>query len=241
MSENYTLTGHFLTNRGLCRAITVIPASNLSNCRLLRTYRAASPEYNCTIVEAALAAMAHPAWFPAVKIGPNYCKETLIGGNAGFNNPTKNALEEAKRVFGVEQRVSVVISLGSGQKPPQSLVNPAIKELQESLGEMALNGGGVDEELGRRFAKSSFYYRFSVNPAMGEITITDWDEDKLGAIVGHTKAYIEKISSPLSVVVDLLLKAEGSAILGQLSTCPLFYMTHFSLFISSSGCQTGNG
>lgn len=194
------------------------PTLNLSTCRPLRTYPVGHSNYNPTIVEAILASMANPSWFDPVTIGSSYLQETLVGGAIGFNNPTREGLEEAKRAFGPEQPVAVIISFGSGQHGIPSLRSSTKEELDAALEKMAMDCEKVSEEMSQRLTNTSIYYRFSVDKGIEDVKITDWDDSFLGMINGRTKDYNSRISSSLDMVVDLLLKPGGSMTLEQIST-----------------------
>jgi predicted acylesterase/phospholipase RssA len=197
--------------------VTSTPESNLSNCRFIRTYRAPTAEYNCTILEAIQATTALPGWFPPIEVGPAQSKETLAGGAIRFNNPTKQALDEARQRFNSDQKASVILGLGSGLRHPRSLKNGMKDGLRQALDDRAQSGEETAEELSRKFENSTFYHRFSVNSGLENLSITGWMKDDIGTITAHTKAYLEKVSSSLSAVAELLVKNEGSVTLGQLS------------------------
>jgi hypothetical protein len=141
----------------------------------------------------------------------------LAGGTRGNNNPTKKALEEAKRMFGSEHRVSIVLSLGSGSSRPITLHNGMKDEFRQILDDLAQSGEETAEELSHRFENSSFYHRFSVDLGLDNLSITEWTREDIGTTTTHTKVYIEKISLSLSAVAELLMKNEGCVTLGQLS------------------------
>lgn len=130
--------------------VTSIPTSNLAYCRIIRTYRTPSVEYNCTIMEAALATMALPSWFPRVKSGSVYSPESPMSGSIGSSNLTKKALVEANRIFGSESRFSVIISLGP-ERRSQNINGATTETLRKALDEMAHSGdlvtilGGQDQ------------------------------------------------------------------------------------------------
>lgn len=91
---------------------------------------------------------------------------------------------------------------------------------------MAHSGEQIAEELSQRFENSSFYHRFSVGAGLENLSTMSWTNEDLGAITSHTKVYIEKVALSLSVTVELLVKNEGSATLGQLSE-PLIRSSRF--------------
>jgi hypothetical protein len=161
--------------------------------------------------------MAVPDWFPPVEVGPTHLKESLAGGSIGFNNPTKKALDEATRVFGTERQTSIILSFGSGRRHIRSLENITTDRLKQALDDMAQNGEEVAEELWQRFGNSNIYHRLSVDAGLENLSMTGWTDKELGAITTHTKVYIERISSSLSAVAELMVRNKGSVTLGQLS------------------------
>jgi hypothetical protein len=121
-----------------------------------------SAEYNCTIMEAIQAATALPDWFPPVTVGPTHLRELLTSGIIGYNNPTKKALEEAKRLFGSDRNASIVLSFGSGRRHPQGLRNDMKDGLRQVLDDLAQSGEDTAEELSKRFRKLQL-----LSPALG--------------------------------------------------------------------------
>jgi hypothetical protein len=152
-----------------------------------------------------------------VKIGPTYSKESLAAGAIGFSNPAKQALDEARRMFGSNHEVSVVLSLGSGHRHPQGLHTSVGDEMRQRLDDLAQSGKKTAAELSQRFGNSGFYHRFSVDSGLENLSMTGWAEDDIGRITTHTKIYIENISLALSTVVELLVQNKGSVTFGQLS------------------------
>jgi hypothetical protein len=195
--------------------VSSTPTADLSHCRLIRSYPSA--ESDCTIVEAVLSATAIPGWFPSVKVGPTHSKESLVAGAIGFNNPTKQALDEAKRMFGSNQETSLVLSLGSGHRHPHGLQTGVGDEMRQRLDDLAQSGKKTAAELSKRFENSTFYHRFSVESGLENLSMTGWTEEDIGTITAHTKVYMENFSLPLSTVAGLMVKNKGSVTLGQLS------------------------
>lgn len=200
----------------------------------MRTYRVTGSEFDCSVFDAVLVALAHPQWFPPVAIGTAHSKELLVNGDVGFNNPTKAALEEAERAFGSGQGVSIVISFGSGQRGVHVVAKSGIEELQEAMLAMTMEGGGVADELAQRFPNSSFYYRFSVSPEFGLGDIIDWDDSKITGITGHTKTYTDRNSQMLATVARILMDNKASHTISQLSEsnrralAPLSYLPQYN-------------
>ncbi|KAG6884316.1 hypothetical protein C0992_006517, partial [Termitomyces sp. T32_za158] len=111
-----------------CKSFVVaLPSAHLTP-RLFRSYTlGANQGYNCTIVEAARATTANPGFFKPVLITEGGIQEAFIGGNLGFNNPSKLVLEEAESVFGHSTQVACFVSIGAGQLGPLSLQHLDIK------------------------------------------------------------------------------------------------------------------
>jgi hypothetical protein len=112
-------------------------------------------------------ATALPGWFPPVEVGPGHSKESLAGGAIGHNNPTKKALDEAKRLFGSEHKLSIVLSLGSGRRLSRNLQDDTKDGLRQVLNDLAQSGEETAEELSKRFDNSTFYHRYSVDSGLG--------------------------------------------------------------------------
>jgi hypothetical protein len=175
-------------------------------------------------VEAIQAATAVPSWFPPVKVGPAHSRESLVAGTVGFSNPTKQALDEAKKMFGSDHKASVVLSLGSGRRRPRSLQDGTKDGLRQPPDDLAQSADETAAELSQRFESSTFYHRLSVDSGLEDVSITGWSEDELGTITSHTRVYIQKISKSISAVAEPLVRNEGCVTLGQLSRYLILFL-----------------
>ncbi len=79
---------------------------------------AKSKEYNCRIWEAARATSAAPTFFKRIEIGPSGSGIEYVDAGLGCNNPIKQVIEEAVRVFGEDSEVACIVSIGAGQVTP---------------------------------------------------------------------------------------------------------------------------
>ncbi|KIM27449.1 hypothetical protein M408DRAFT_48791, partial [Serendipita vermifera MAFF 305830] len=86
----------------------------IAGCRMFRNYKSKQASYNPTIVEAVRACWATPGLFASVIIGNGPQKEEIISAVHGFNNPTPQAVQEARELYGTDRAVSALLSLGSG-------------------------------------------------------------------------------------------------------------------------------
>ena len=85
---------------------------------------AKNKEYNCEIWEAARATSAAPTFFKRIKIGPSGSGIDYVDAGIGCNNPIKQVMAEAARVFGEEAPVGCIISIGTGQSGSVGLAQP---------------------------------------------------------------------------------------------------------------------
>ncbi len=90
----------------------------MGEARLLRSYRGRSFRmHNCTIVDAALAALMTPGIFEPIPIGEQGREEYFLDASVGCNNPIKVAIREVYEVFGAGAVLGSVVSLGTGKTP----------------------------------------------------------------------------------------------------------------------------
>ncbi len=106
--------------------VCAMSANNMTYPRRFRTYLVrenASP--NCYIWEAARATTAAPRFFKRIAIAEEgQPKEEFIDGALGCNNPAKEVLEEARKVFGNDRQVRCLVSIGTGYPGTTGLANP---------------------------------------------------------------------------------------------------------------------
>jgi hypothetical protein len=91
---------------------------NASGLTLLRTYTAphADPAL-CTIWEAVRATTATVSFFKsvAVPVGDGDIHADLVDAGTGYNNPSQQVLEEARKIWG-ERQIGCLISVGTGHQ-----------------------------------------------------------------------------------------------------------------------------
>jgi hypothetical protein len=104
-------------------------------------------------MEALCASLAIPPLFGPVPVGPEQRQQKLIGGALGFYYPTREILKDAKMAYGDDQRVALILSLGSGASHIMSLnsssslscnVNSLVKYIGTDCGRVARNRDAVD-------------------------------------------------------------------------------------------------
>jgi hypothetical protein len=164
--------------------------------------------------------MAIPQHFSPVKIGPRQRQQTFVGGALGANNPTRELLKEASIVFGKDQRVAQIISIGSGIPRVLSLDSSTKGEgLDRLMNGLATDCEMVAQELHARLYNVPAYLRLNVDRGMESLVMEDWSE--FGDIESHTEAYVAvaSVSESLDLSLRSLTGRTGTIALRQLSTC----------------------
>ncbi|KIM26364.1 hypothetical protein M408DRAFT_50543, partial [Serendipita vermifera MAFF 305830] len=97
-----------------CHVSICYSLASISGCRMFRNYKSKRSSYNPTIVEAVRATWATPGLFSSVFTGNGPQQEEIISAVNGFNNPTLQAVQEAREIYGTGKAVSAFLSLGNG-------------------------------------------------------------------------------------------------------------------------------
>jgi hypothetical protein len=214
----------------LCRAIVAASADDVSNCEIFRTYRSPQSSINCTLMEALCASLTIPPLFDPVPIGPRLRQRRFIGGSLGFYNPTRELLKEAKVAFGDEQRVALILSLGSGVPPVMSLDSSSSLScnLESLVKYIGTDCERVAREMGMQLITADAYVRLNVNRGLEDVRFDDWS--CISAFEGCTKTYLEapSVTRVVDVASEKITKRIGTITMGQLST-GVDYMVNFVL------------
>jgi len=176
--------------------VCAMPAGNFSFPTLFRSWiPGANPAYNCTIVDAARATSAAPAFFKAIEFG-DPIKHVYVDGGLGCNNPVKYVIEESKSLF-FNRPISCVISLGTGAADVIRLdQHDAFQWLLPTNMIRALKGIATDcemrsEETARDAETHSFLYcRLNVDQGLQGVSLAEWE--KLTDVQVHTLQYLMK-------------------------------------------------
>lgn len=179
---------------------------------LFRSYDVAkNKEYNCTIWEAARATSAAPTFFKRIKIGPHGSGIDYVDAGIGCNNPVKEVIAEAARVFGEDAPIAVIVSIGTGQSGSVGLAKPDAFQkwlptnLVNVLKEIATDSGRVAEEMERKYKQvPGLYNRLDVDRGLQSVSLDEWK--RLGDVRAFTKNYmrLEAIDKGLESVVGVL-------------------------------------
>ncbi|KAG8939819.1 hypothetical protein FRC00_013503, partial [Tulasnella sp. 408] len=161
----------------VCRTFVVaIPGCDVPRpAKLFRTYNNRFQRHSadhCQIWEAARATSCAPAFFPEIQVDGVYYSD----GGLGYNNPTKLMLQEAQSLWGPNQQIGCLLSLGTGS------VDSFMKRFNDPLDfvkflgifkRLALSCDSVHQEMRSNQLVQPFYYRF--NPTMKEsVSLDEW-------------------------------------------------------------------
>src|SRR5271170_4402435 len=191
----------------------------MDQCHAFRTYRsrhAGAPD--CSFVDAACAAIADPNTFSPVSIGRALREKQFCGPPIGSSNPIRAVLKEACQLFGEDNPISLLLSLGSGQSAPLSLRS----SLTLPHGRLEFMARAVQDcertanEISQHLSDVDAYLRLDVEKGLNDLKISDWH--RLGAIESHTNVYIQSfpISDKIDKALGLLQSTIGSITLQDL-------------------------
>ena len=207
-------------------AVGALDVTHAAGPTLFRTYEVAKNRtYNCTIWEAARATSAAPTFFKRIKIGPPTSGVEYVDAGLGYNNPVKEVIAEAVRVFGEEAHVACVVSIGTGQVENANFVKPGHfqnwfpLDLVSALKNIAMDSGKTAEEMNIKYGKMpGIYYRFDVDRGLQSISLEEWKQ--LGAVRAHTGNYmrLEAINREIDHAVKALSGLHQTCTAGQLGT-----------------------
>jgi hypothetical protein len=180
-------------------------AASLSHCRMLRNYNSVHSSYNPTIVEAIRIAWATPGLFSSIRVGPDLMQETLISAVNSVNNPTPKAVEEAHSAFGKDQRVSCLLSLGTGQ-PVVRWLNTDGLDVDQMV---ARDTEVTAEQLKRRYTGLGIYFRLSVDRVLDFRNGSQDIEENAGMVISCASSYME--THDASEILDHCLRSSHQA------------------------------
>jgi len=188
-------------------------AAAIHGCRVFRNYGSTQYSHNPTIVEAARSSWATPGLFSSIRVGHPLFPEELISAVNGFNNPTPQAVQEVRGLYGVDRAVSTFLSLGAGKRGPVSVYS------DNSLQRITQQTDTTEEDIERALGPSGVYYRFSPEHTIDSDTF-GVESNQFGVIVSYTRAYVDSVktrrtienylkSSTCTSTVDLNFSGEG--------------------------------
>ncbi|KAG9104788.1 hypothetical protein FRC06_009257 [Ceratobasidium sp. 370] len=194
--------------------VVAVKKRNVNNqsARRIRTYPTrASPADTCEIWEAGRATSAAPSYFPPIELMDERGQLAMyIDGGLGYNNPSKELLNEAREVFGPNHPIGCFISIGTG-RDKNVAVNDVRRAMYPAYGAfkaVALSSEKAHWEMEQYFARqTNVYFRFNAGTrligANGDedfvqaVALEDWQ--KMERVEELTQEYIreEKTSQKL--------------------------------------------
>lgn len=214
--RNYQNLAECSLTYSFSRVVLATPCLDATQCYLFRTYPSREQSIDCTFVEAACATLSIPSAFSPVSIGPRPRQRAFSSATFGFNNPTKELLREAERLFGRDAPVSVILSLGSGRPGALTLDNSTSTH-QALQRQIIVDCETTARELSSQLFEMDSYLRLNVDRGMEGIDIDNWMD--LGAIEGHTDSYLhtQTATKAIDSTLQRLRENVGSVSLGTLS------------------------
>jgi hypothetical protein len=157
-------------------------------------------------------------FFDPVEITSSRRKYTSAG--VRYTNPITKLLEEAESVYGREQRVSCILSLGAGA----SSVTPGRADLSwldvhGMLQAMESHQEQATANVHRQFGNLQTYFRFSVDNGVSSTLLRDWTHWESDGVEVHAREYVSKPhqSNELEAAIGVLVDRRGTTTLNRLS------------------------
>ncbi|KAG8682852.1 hypothetical protein FRC11_014305 [Ceratobasidium sp. 423] len=157
----------------------------------------------CEIWEAGRATSAAPSYFPPIKLKDEHGQlRSYIDGALGYNNPSKELLNEARDVFGPEHTIGCFLSIGTGRDK-----NTAFQDVRKlnsayrAFKAIALSSEQAHRELDEYFSRTpGVYFRFNAGARLvgvdgdedfaRQVALEDWH--KMDQIENLTSQYLEE-------------------------------------------------
>ncbi|KAH8829912.1 hypothetical protein DL96DRAFT_1782923 [Flagelloscypha sp. PMI_526] len=189
-----------------CRTFVCAAAfHNTGHPRLFRNYPSrTNPSIDCMLWEAACATLAMPDFFEPITLGDSSLRETFVGGEVRWSNPSDELTKEATNIF-KDRRISSIVSIGSGHPGHLSLS----QGLSEYFPLIALDCERVADEMERRFGNTpEVFWRLSVEQGLQHLAI---ELSNLDALISHTHSYLQSARTTRNIdtlIQDLIRRPE---------------------------------
>ncbi|PVF93396.1 WD40 repeat-like protein [Serendipita vermifera] len=135
--------------------------------------------------------MSTPTLFSATTIGPGLACQRFVGGGLHFNNPTREVLNEATGMFGDQNELGLLLSLGSGRPGVISVDSfvPIPETMDSLLIRLSRNCEVIARGLSNELEDTPRYIRLTVDQGMEDLELTNWES--LGRVAAHTSVYLQ--------------------------------------------------
>ncbi|KAJ1307827.1 hypothetical protein OPQ81_001909 [Rhizoctonia solani] len=181
--------------------VVAVRKNNLNNhaARRIRSYATQRQSADtCEIWEAGRATSAAPSYFPPIKLKDEHGQlRSYIDGGLGYNNPSKELLNEAREVFGPGHTIGCFLSIGTGRDHNTGFQDVRrLSSAYDAFKAIALSSEQAHRELEEYFSKApGVYLRFN---AGARLVGTDGDEDFAKQVAledWHKMGQIETLTS----------------------------------------------
>lgn len=191
----------------------------MDSCHHLRIYRSRRGDtLQCTILEAALASISTIGLFEPVEITTGRRKYT--GAGIRYANPIMELVEEAEKIYGGEQRISCLLSLGTGiSASPKKPADLSWLDVHGMLQAMGIQQGQTATTSQRQFGNLQAYFRFSIDSVVDSTSLYDWTHWESDQIDATVREYLKRPhqSSEFDAAIGSLLDRKGTVTLSRLS------------------------
>ncbi|KAG9125176.1 hypothetical protein FRC07_008679 [Ceratobasidium sp. 392] len=186
--------------------VVAVKKRNVNNlsARRIRTYPTrSSPADTCEIWEAGRATSAAPSYFPPIELLDERGQPAMyIDGGLGYNNPSKELLNEARDVFGPDHPIGCFISIGTGRDKNVALSDVRVASpAYSAFKAVALSSEKAHWEMEQYFSRQpDVYFRFNAGTrlidAQGDedfvqaVALEDWQ--KMDQVEALTQEYLQE-------------------------------------------------
>ena len=156
--------------------------------------------------------------FKSITIGQAGMTEEFIDGGLGANNPIEQVLNQAYEQFDPSDRISCILSIGTGKlKPAKYKPGYIPSALVDTLVKISTNCEQIEQKVARQFESiSDVYFRFNVEQGLQDVALDDWN--RLGEVVTLTESYLREVDNlkKLKAVAKALHMPQGCMTISQL-------------------------
>ncbi|PVF91275.1 FabD/lysophospholipase-like protein [Serendipita vermifera] len=200
------------------RALLVVRTAASTSPQWLSTYPSRQSHIECSVVDALSASIAIPTLFDPVSIGLDFAALELSGAHLAFNNPTRELLKEAQRVYGDERQLSVILSLGSGKSKDSSLgESNQTNAIDGLLKKLIGNSEATERDLAYQLYDVGAYIRLNVDHGLECIQLHEWS--RLSLVLAQSQDYLvsPSITKLVDNIISGLIERQGVMTLNQLT------------------------
>lgn len=187
---------------------------------------------NLTIFDALLATLATPSLFSPVSVFmvEDVATFEYMSGELVLGNPARELIVEAHRVFGPEEGVACLLSLGCGH--PGAIAVPEVDSPTNwaTIFEMLVTSSEQRaRDLAIQMTSLNLYYRLSVTRGLEKAI--KYNSSNAGNIFTHTEVYLTDplVSRSIDTCVDSLKIREVEASLRQMSKLQISSTKQYNL------------